>query len=612
MKTAFRIFLPVLIIFILFAFAACAGDTYDNAMLNISVNDSRARVAALAVSIEEINHQIVLTGPTGILTYSITGGGKLSASVAAGTWRVDVTGYYGEEIFSEGTATVTVIPGQINSVSVNMAVVWQGGGLLPPPGTELPQLPGKAWIDGENGFSVTFGFEISAIYEDPTWDPDYLETRSPYDGYIVEWYLGGRLVQTDIDVVFYGLTGPSTYGPVPLTLAFKVEDEYWNRDVFIIVRHPEYYGVRSNSLRICKEITASDWLSFSAGTGAWEWEGNSFIIQAIPTPPITLDRPDIPFGSSSKPFNGYFDGNGVEINFGPLMNLPAPPLEYAGLFARIGPHGAVINLKLGKETIKNVYTGANTYIGKVAGINEGTIMNVEYIEPDIPYPIPVFGNSSSPFPLFPLDLSYVGGIVGYNKGIIKNCYVRSDLLFFAGTDAGGNGTSCTGGIAGLNEGEISYCWVNFNLGTGTQARTAAGGIAGKNSKTIDHCVVLGGSFENMVGRYGAGRIWGTGNGIGRANYANNRNGSVIQLFHDGTNQFYVDRTDDREDSKHGKGVPYNSGTMYVTDDAGSINWWLYTADWDKVWDQTDGNMVELEKPWKGESSFLWPVLWWTP
>ena len=69
MKNMFRIFLPLSIICTLFVFAACAGDTYDNAVLNININNNNARAAALALSvpIEELSHQIILTGPTGLI-----------------------------------------------------------------------------------------------------------------------------------------------------------------------------------------------------------------------------------------------------------------------------------------------------------------------------------------------------------------------------------------------------------------------------------------------------------------------------------------------------------------------------------------------------------------
>ena len=611
MKTVFKS-LPLLLICSLFAFAACAGDTYDNAALNISINDSRVRAAALAIDVEEIDHQIVLTGPTGtILTYNITGAGNVSASVTAGTWRIDVTGYYGEELYSQGTASVAVKAGQSNSVSVLMNVVWQEGGFIPT-GSDLPQLPGTAYINGDNWFKTPTTNSlfitpdpILVHYVDPTWDSaDPTIKISPKEGFIVDWYVGGQLVQTDTDVYLPPTT--STIPPSYRELAgykFELIPEYWNRDVFVIVRHGDYNGVKSNNLRICKPIATAgamsdDWNRFITGTDPdFEWEGNSFIL-TIPIPPFVTS----PLGSISQPFNGYFDGNGHTI---PLsMTLTTfPSDDCAGLFARIGPRGTVMNITLTCEIDATPVSG-DCFVGGVAGINEGTIMNIAYYD-GFSSLLNAYGSSYS-------DKNYAGGIAGYNKGIIKNCFV--DILHTISAEDGSS--SYAGGIAGLNEGEIDFCWVSVDAAsTIISAYHGAGGIAGRNEKTINHCVVLGGKILQEVGTNGSGRIWGTGNGTGRANYANDQNDlntSPLQLWHHPPTssyiQFLVDYTDNRTDSKHGKGVFYDymGGPMFTSDDASLQNWWMYTAGWDAVWFlfplvSSPSFDMNFERPWKWSS-----------
>ena len=593
MKTTFRIFLPLIIICMLFALATCAPDAYDNAMLNISVNGNSARSASLAVldvSIEEITHQITLTGPTGILNYSVAGGGNLSASVAAGTWRVDVTGYYGEEIYSIGTASVAVKAGQSSTVSVLMTVVWQEGDLIPPPGTELPQLPGTAWISGTHWFNaLTTGF-LDVAYIDPTWVPSYTgPINLPYDGYIVQWYVGGQLVQTDTDVVFYGPVS-TAWGSLSLSNAFEVTEEYWNRDVFVIISHPDFYGVKSNSLRICKEISSSgEWTTFSGTPGGgpgFEWEGNSFILMTGPFSQIFT------IGSFADPFNGYLDGGRTQVTL--AMTIPTD--GYFGIFAHIGPRGTVMNLQIDDSL---TFSSPNDcYIGAVAGLNEGTIMNIAYDDDTMGGLITLSASGECA----------VGGITGHNKGIIKNCFVN------IGMGVGGNDTSYAGGIAGINEGEIDFCWVNTNSTT-ILASNSAGGITGKNSKTINHCVVLGGIIQQIVGTGNVGRLWGTGNGTGRANWANNDNDSPFSVLKlqtgpiGMTTPVTIDPADDLITSKHGKGVPYNPAlTPLNTTDAASEYWWKFTAGWGIVWDKTNRDNLEIEKPWDWDTTAFHPVL----
>ena len=93
----------------------------------------------------------------------------------------------------------------------------------------------------------------------------------------------------------------------------------------------------------------------------------------------------------------------------------------------------------------------------------------------------------------------VGGIVGYNSGIIRNCYNAGMVSSLYNND------NYLGGICGVNEGgTIIGCYntgkvANFVLGT------RAGGICGRSNNTILNCYNTG----SVMGGYMVGGICGS-------------------------------------------------------------------------------------------------------
>ncbi len=70
-----------------------------------------------------------------------------------------------------------------------------------------------------------------------------------------------------------------------------------------------------------------------------------------------------------------------------------------------------------------------------------------------------------------------GGVVGYNKGVVKRCY-KSGYV---------EGLVCTGGVVGVNYGTVENC---YNLGQ-VEGDQYTGGVAGRSYSTVANCFSKG-------------------------------------------------------------------------------------------------------------------------
>ena len=100
-------------------------------------------------------------------------------------------------------------------------------------------------------------------------------------------------------------------------------------------------------------------------------------------------------------------------------------------------------------------SGANSIVGGIAGVNEGTIS-------DTTSTAPVSGTSDS----------YIGGVTGINLGLVTGSSTDPAI-----TGSGGN--NFIGGIAGLNVGSIDNSTGQVALASGTPSYV--GGVAGVNA-----------------------------------------------------------------------------------------------------------------------------------
>lgn len=139
-------------------------------------------------------------------------------------------------------------------------------------------------------------------------------------------------------------------------------------------------------------------------------------------------------GTPSSPFNGKFFGNGHTISGG-LYSHSYETETFSGLFGYIGSQGLVQDLHLDLDIDMMDYSA--TY----ARCNKGTIVNCSATGT-------LFGLENN---FQPKDL-YVGGVVIYNEGLIKNTL---SSVFMGGTTQTKN--IQMGGICVKNSGIVENC-----------------------------------------------------------------------------------------------------------------------------------------------------------
>ena len=156
-------------------------------------------------------------------------------------------------------------------------------------------------------------------------------------------------------------------------------------------------------------------------------------------------------------FNGSFDGQNNSIIFAQTVTSTS---DNAGLFAKTGSGAEIKNL-----TVQGNFECNGTYVGGIVGDNYGTITNCTLQNST------VTRTSSDPG-------STTGGLVGENEGksVIQNCRVINSSVTAA------NGSA--GGLVGLNKGAVKNSFAAVNL------PVAASNWAG-NGGTITNCYRLG-------------------------------------------------------------------------------------------------------------------------
>lgn len=167
------------------------------------------------------------------------------------------------------------------------------------------------------------------------------------------------------------------------------------------------------------------------------------------------------------------------------------------------PHNN-ISLRINKDALKDGKTAQ--YFGGVAGINEqeGSI-----------------GNATNLADVTAEGATYVGGIVGYNKGTLLN---------LSGNRGNVVGDNYVGGVAGINEHSLTAIDAS-NTGSVQALQGGAGGIFAvnhgdvTNSRLVNDAVVAGGAHAGATGGIFAEN---TAN-IGKTTLVNGMNAEVIGL-----------------------------------------------------------------------------------
>ena len=122
----------------------------------------------------------------------------------------------------------------------------------------------------------------------------------------------------------------------------------------------------------------------------------------------------------------------------------------------------------------------------------------------------------------------VGGIVGYNSGIIRNCYNEAMVINLY------DGINYLGGICGVNEGGTIIGCYNTGKVANSVFGTRAGGICGRNTNKILNCYNTG----SVMGGYMVGGICGS-------NASSTTSGRIENCYNIGTINTIINDNDDK-------------------------------------------------------------------
>ena len=122
----------------------------------------------------------------------------------------------------------------------------------------------------------------------------------------------------------------------------------------------------------------------------------------------------------------------------------------------------------------------------------------------------------------------VGGIVGYNSGIIRNCYNEAMVINLY------DGINYLGGICGVNEGGTIIGCYNTGKVANSFLGTRAGGICGRSTNKILNCYNTG----SVTGGYMVGGICGS-------NASSTTSGRIENCYNIGTINTIINDNDDK-------------------------------------------------------------------
>ncbi len=283
-----------------------------------------------------------------------------------------------------------------------------------------------------------------------------------------------------------------------------------------------------NSLGIANSTTGTDLQGMEANLSGHYALGSN--IDATATSSWFGGAGFSPIGNSNNGFNGEFNGLGNTIT---NLTINRPSAAYVGLFGYTGKNSVVQNVSL--------------IGGSVAGG------------------------------------SYVGALVGYNRGLLSNVVVTSDVTGGSSALVQGNGQpgSCgstdshdvsagsyIGGLVGFNGGMIGDN--NFSSGNVSGSGSNIGGLVGYNSGTIGNNSFASGNVSSSSANAASSSRMSSGNesedGSGQHGNAGNTAGSNVGGlvgYNSGSigNNGFTSGNVDGTGSSIGGVVGYNKGTI---------------------------------------------------
>ena len=190
---------------------------------------------------------------------------------------------------------------------------------------------------------------------------------------------------------------------------------------------------------------------------------------------LSLDNVEwTPIGTNTKPFTGFFDGNGHTIS---NLKITAQH-NYFGLFGY--NTGSIQNLGITTISYSGYVrlTGA-IYAGGLVGYNSGTVMNCYTSEVNI---------LLYHFPDVNVATGFAGGLSGYNTGKILCSYSSGTQVSMTAMATISATYAYAGGLVGCNKnGTISDCYSTIKKvagsynGSNMNCASYVGGLVGSNN-----------------------------------------------------------------------------------------------------------------------------------
>ncbi|MCL2625971.1 MAG: hypothetical protein FWD46_04015 [Cystobacterineae bacterium] len=268
-----------------------------------------------------------------------------------------------------------------------------------------------------------------------------------------------------------------------------------------------------------------------------------------------------------EPF-GAAGGGVVGLNdFGTVQNCSMEGYV-GGISSSLSSVGGVVGINNG-GTVSNCYATGSVatparIVGGLVGANEGGLVENSYTTNNV--------NS----------LYSVGGLVGSNKGTIRNCYTTGHI-----NDSGS--AFLVGGVVGWNSGTVENCYATGRVSNGYGY---IGGIVGDGS-TERNCVALNSRISvtnnpTPIGRI-AGRSSATSMNYARQNMALYRDNVLMDTT---TLEFGLF-------SIHGQDIALSGN-----DSVSNLQWWLTSSNWST---DAGASAWDFENVWEWGSRNL-PIL----
>ena len=258
--------------------------------------------------------------------------------------------------------------------------------------------------------------------------------------------------------------------------------------IMVLVLLPTVSAQADGEIEIASYADLKD---FAARVNGGEYGLNAKITSDFTCPTATDWTPICP--ESEHGYTGTFNGNNCVITglkFNQTITSDATQLQmwYIGLFGVIGTGGTVQDLYL-KDCSIQVSVSApyfNLYEGAVAGRNFGTITACGVFGEGEISGVRTGGDKSAN--------AFVGGIAGYNNGIITDSCFIGTVNVQSNASSNGFSPAEIGGIAGRNPSggnrtAIENCFHSGSViaSGGDFVQTSVGGIVGTNYAGLRNC-----------------------------------------------------------------------------------------------------------------------------